>query len=150
MPFQVRDGARLYYRLEGNPGHPLLVLGNSLGTDLFMWDRQVEALTSKFQVLRFDVRGHGASDTMPGDASMEALSRDVLGLLDLLHVDRFAWCGLSLGAMIGQWLAVHAPERLTHPRRSASRSWTSLPDNRSEPPQQRKCECRMTSSTKMA
>lgn len=114
MPFQLRDGARLYYRLEGHPGNPLLVLGNSLGTDLFMWDRQIEALTGRFQVLRFDVRGHGASDTIAGDASMEALGLDVLGLLDLLRVDRFAWCGLSLGAMIGQWLAVHAPQRLTH------------------------------------
>jgi 3-oxoadipate enol-lactonase len=92
----------------------LLVLGNSLGTDLFMWERQIEALTEQYRVLRFDVRGHGASDVVAGDASMQALGEDVLGLVDLLGVDRFAWCGLSLGAMIGQWLAIHAPRRLTH------------------------------------
>ena len=114
MPFHVLEGARIYYRVEGKPDRPLLVLGNSLGTDLFMWDRQVEALTAHYRVLRFDVRGHGASDVVVGDASMEALGRDVLQMVDLLGVDRFSWCGLSLGAMIGQWLAIHASERLTH------------------------------------
>ncbi len=104
---------RLYYRLEGRPDLPLLVLGNSLGTDLFMWDPQVAALTEHFRVLRFDVRGHGASDTVPGDATMNDLGQDVLRLLDSLAVESFAWCGVSLGAMIGQWLAINAPQRLT-------------------------------------
>jgi 3-oxoadipate enol-lactonase len=113
MPFLIRPGHRLYYRLEGQPDRPLLVLGNSLGTDLFMWDPQVAALTEHFRVLRFDVRGHGASDTVPGDATMDELGGDVLDLLDALAVERVAWCGLSLGAMIGQWLAVNAPQRLT-------------------------------------
>ena len=114
MPFHVREGGRLYYRVEGKPGLPLLVLGNSLGTDLFMWDRQIGALTEHYRVLRFDTRGHGASDVLSGDTSMEALGLDVLQLADTLRIDRFAWCGLSLGAMVGQWLAIHAPQRLTH------------------------------------
>lgn len=62
MAFYLHGGARIHWRLDGKPGKPLLVLGNSLGTDLFMWDRQVEPLTQRFRLLRYDVRGHGASD----------------------------------------------------------------------------------------
>ena len=115
MPFHTTaDGTRLHYRLDGRPGKPLLVLGNSLGTDMFMWDRQVHALTEDFRVLRYDVRGHGASDVAPGDYSMETLGRDVLSLADHVQATQFDYAGVSLGAMTGQWLAINAPQRLRH------------------------------------
>lgn len=112
MSFHTSQDARIHYRLDGHPHLPLLILGNSLGTDLFMWEPQMNALMARFRVLRFDTLGHGASQVLPGDTSIERLARDVLGLADLLRAERFAFCGLSLGAMVGQWLGIHAPERL--------------------------------------
>lgn len=113
MPIHQAGAVRLHYRLEGRPDLPLLVLGNSLGTDMFMWDRQIEALTRHFRVLRFDMRGHGASDVTSGDMRMEVFGSDVLALADQAGADRFAYVGLSLGAMVGQWLALNAPQRLS-------------------------------------
>jgi len=112
MAFFLNGGARLHWRFDGKPGLPVLVLGNSLGTDLFMWDRQVEPLMQRFRLLRYDVRGHGASDVVPGDTTLAQLGGDLLALADHAGVDRFAYCGVSLGGMIGQWLGVHAPRRI--------------------------------------
>lgn len=112
MPFVVRDGVRLYGRLDGRPDRPVLVLGNSLGTDLHMWQPVVDALTQHFRLLRFDTRGHGASDAPPGDYTIADLGRDVLAICDRLAPGRVFYCGLSLGALVGQWLALEAPERL--------------------------------------
>lgn len=112
MPFHSGPGPRLYYHVDGHPKRPWLVLGNSLGTDMLMWEPQMPAFTQHFRVLRIDTRGHGASDVPPGDATIEELARDVLGLADALGIERFAYCGLSLGAMVGLWLGIHAPRRL--------------------------------------
>lgn len=114
MPFAMSAGCRIYYRLEGVPGRPLLVLGHSLGCDHGQWDPQMPALLSRFRVLRVDLRGHGASDAPAGDYTMEQLGRDVLAAVDSCGVARFAYCGLSLGGMVGQWLGLHVGERLTH------------------------------------
>lgn len=112
MPFADSNGCRIYYRLEGPATRPLLVLAHSLGADHGMWDPQMPALLTSFQVLRLDLRGHGASDVPPGDYTMAQLSRDVLAAVDAAGRDRFAYCGLSLGGMIGQWLGFHSHERL--------------------------------------
>lgn len=108
----TRDNARIAYRLDGVPELPLLVLSNSIGTDLHMWDGQMPALTEHFRVLRYDARGHGASSLPPGPYSLERLSEDVLELLDALRVQRVHFVGLSLGGIVGQWLAVNAAERI--------------------------------------
>ena len=113
MPFVNIHNARLFYRLEGNAGFPVLVLSHSIGTDHAMWDPQVADLLPYFQILRYDTRGHGASDSPSGEYSVEMLGRDVLGLADALKISTFAFCGLSLGGAIGQWLGVHAGERIT-------------------------------------
>jgi len=113
MPFVMTDKIRLFYRLEGNPGLPVLVLSHSIGTDHAMWEPQMPDLLPHFQILRYDTRGHGASDAPRGEYSVEQLGRDVLAMADVLGVSSFAFCGLSLGGAIGQWLAIHAPERLT-------------------------------------
>ncbi len=107
------DDCELNYRLEGPVDAPVLVLSNSLGTDLHMWDAQALALSEHFRVLRYDTRGHGGSSVTPGPYSIEQLGRDVLGLVDALGIDRFAFCGLSMGGLIGQWLGINAGERLT-------------------------------------
>ena len=107
----IQEG-ELNYRLDGPQGAPVLVLSNSLGTDLGMWDAQIPAFTEHFQVLRYDTRGHGQSLVSEGPYSIEQLGRDVLALLDALHIERAHFCGLSMGGLIGQWLGIHAGERL--------------------------------------
>ena len=113
MPFVNVDNTRLFYRLEGKADRPVLVLSHSIGTDHGMWAPQVEDLLPHFQVLRYDTRGHGASDASKGEYSVERLGRDVLGLADALKIPKFAFCGLSLGGATGQWLAFNTPGRVT-------------------------------------
>ena len=113
MPTVKLADGELNYRLEGPVDAPVLVLSNSLGTTHEMWDAQVTAFSEHFRVLRYDTRGHGGSAVTAGPYSIEQLGRDVLGLADALGIDRFAFCGLSMGGLIGQWLGIHAGERLT-------------------------------------
>jgi 3-oxoadipate enol-lactonase / 4-carboxymuconolactone decarboxylase len=113
VPFINIDGSRLFYRLAGADARPVLVLSHSLGVDHGQWDLQMPDLVQHFRVLRYDIRGHGASDVSAGDYSIEMLARDVLALADALDIGEFAFCGVSLGAMIGQWLAARAPDRVS-------------------------------------
>ena len=113
MPFLTAGNTRLFYRFDGNDGRPVLLLSNSLGTDHGMWDRQMPDLLPHFRVLRYDTRGLGVSDAPKGDYSIELLARDVLALADALRISQFAFCGVSLGGMIGQWLGANAPDRVT-------------------------------------
>jgi 3-oxoadipate enol-lactonase len=112
MPFVDAAGARLFYRFDGPEDRPVLVLSNSLGTDLAMWEPQLAAFTGRFRVLRYDSRGHGRSEAPAGPYTIELLGRDVLALLDGVGLERVSFCGLSKGGMIGQWLGAQAGERL--------------------------------------
>lgn len=103
----------LNYQIEGAPNSPVLVLSNSLGSDMRMWDELVPLLLPYFRVLRYDTRGHGgsiAAGKMPFD--LEQLGRDVLDLLNSLQIDTFHFCGLSMGGLIGQWLGINAGGRI--------------------------------------
>jgi 3-oxoadipate enol-lactonase len=102
----------VHHLLEGPGDAPVLVLSNSLGTTLAMWDEQAPALSERLRLLRYDHRGHGGSPVPPGPYKIEDLGRDVLVLLDRLEVERFSFCGLSIGGMVGMWLAGEAPERV--------------------------------------
>ncbi len=108
---QLAEGD-LHYQLDGPADAPVLVLSNSLGTDLHMWDIQVPAFTQHFRLLRFDTRGHGKSLVTEGPYSIEQLGQDVLALLDTLGIQRAHFCGLSMGGLIGQWLGINAGMRL--------------------------------------
>lgn len=90
-----------------------LVFSNSLGTDLTMWDKQIELLGQEFNLLRYDTRGHGKSEVTEGAYSIETLGKDVVGLLDYLEIEKVIFCGLSIGGLTGQWLGIHASERLS-------------------------------------
>jgi 3-oxoadipate enol-lactonase/4-carboxymuconolactone decarboxylase len=114
LPFATIQNARMFYRMHGNTGLPVLILSHSISTDHAMWDLQVENLLPHFQILRYDTRGHGASEATAGEYSIEMLGKDILALADALKISQFAFCGLSLGGAIGQWVAVHAPERVTN------------------------------------
>jgi 3-oxoadipate enol-lactonase len=113
VPFAEINNTRLFYRLEGRSGLPALVLSHSLGCDHSMWAPQMPDLLDHFQVLRYDTRGHGASGVAAGDYTLDQFGQDVLGLADRLGLAKFAFCGLSMGGAVGQWLAINAPQRLT-------------------------------------
>ena len=109
----VSDGVRLSYQLDGPRTAPVLALSNSLGTTLDMWAPQMEVLSSRFRVLRYDSRGHGASEAPPGEYAMSRLGQDAVDLIDAIGVDQVAFCGLSMGGMVGQWVGAHAPARIS-------------------------------------
>jgi 3-oxoadipate enol-lactonase/4-carboxymuconolactone decarboxylase len=113
VPFAEINNARLFYRLEGRSGLPALLLSHSLGCDHSMWAPQMPDLLRHFHVLRYDTRGHGASAVPAGDYTLDQLGKDALGLADKLGLTKFAFCGLSMGGAVGQWLAINAPQRLT-------------------------------------
>ena len=112
MPFVTRDGARLWWRADGDAAKPALLLGNSLGTDTSLWDPVLPQLIERFHVIRFDMRGHGASEAPAGDYTIEALARDALAVADAAGAATFAFAGISIGGMIGQWLGAHASGRI--------------------------------------
>ncbi|RDV05279.1 3-oxoadipate enol-lactonase [Undibacter mobilis] len=107
------DGCPIHVELTGSEGSPALMLSNSLGTNLHMWDDQVGEWSKYFRVIRYDRRGHGQSGASKGPYSMERLGRDVLSVLDALGVEKTHWCGLSMGGMVGQWLGANAPSRIS-------------------------------------
>ena len=112
MPVINADGCPIYVEVEGPERAPALMLSNSLGTTLQMWDEQVAPFTQHFRLVRYDRRGHGKSGVPKGPYTMERLGRDVLAVLDGLGVKKINWCGLSMGGMVGQWLGANAPERV--------------------------------------
>jgi 3-oxoadipate enol-lactonase len=102
----------VHHVLDGPETAPPLVLSNSLGTTLEMWEPQVPALSERFRVVRYDRRGHGRSPVPPGPYSIAELGADVLALLDELGLERISFCGLSIGGVVGMWLGSEAPERI--------------------------------------
>jgi len=132
MPFADLPKARIHYALSGDPSMPALVLSNSLGTDLSMWDLQAPSFGKDFCLLRYDMLGHGRSSVPPPPYSVPQLAAVVLELVDSLGIDRFDFCGLSIGGMIGMSLALQAPVRLkklvlcsTAPKIGTTESWNT-------------------------
>ena len=106
------DGCVIHAAVEGPESAPVLMLSNSLGTTLHMWDEQVAPWTRHFRLVRYDRRGHGKSSVPKGPYTMERLGRDVLAVLNGLNIPKINWCGLSMGGMVGQWLGANAPQRV--------------------------------------
>jgi len=126
---QTKNGT-FHYQLAGPQAAPVLLFSNSLGTDLSMWDRQADALSRDFRVLRYDSRGQGQSVVSPGPYSIDGLADDALVLLEELDFPRVHFCGLSMGGMIGMSLALCAPDRLgklilcnTAPKIGTQQTW---------------------------
>jgi 3-oxoadipate enol-lactonase len=113
MPIiQADDGCALNVEVEGPATAPALILSNSLGTNLRMWDDQAPVWSRHFRLVRYDRRGHGKSGVPKGPYTMDRLGRDVLAIADALGIRKFNWCGLSMGGMVGQWLGANAPDRV--------------------------------------
>jgi len=112
VAFADLDGIRIHYELDGDEGRQALVLSNSLGSNASMWQPQIVTLASQIRILRYDPRGHGKSSVPDGPSTIADLGLDVLGLLDRLGIEKASFCGISMGGVVGQWLAVNAPNRL--------------------------------------
>jgi 3-oxoadipate enol-lactonase len=112
VEFAAVNGTRIAYTLDGPAGAPVLTMSHSLSADHSMWDPQMPALTDAYRVLRFDTRGHGASDAPAGEYTLDQLAADVIGLWEHLGIASTHFCGLSMGGMIGQTLALKAPKFL--------------------------------------
>ena len=107
------DGCRLAVVMDGPAAEsPSLVLSNSLGTDVRLWDPQIARLAATHRVLRYDMRGHGASDVPPGEYSIERLGHDVVELMDAAGIDRARLAGISIGGIVSLWVACHRPDRV--------------------------------------
>ena len=105
MPIEV------HHEVTGPADAPVVVLSNSLGTTLAMWDRQLEALAG-YRVVRYDLRGHGRSPVPDGPSTIADLGGDLVALLDRLEIERASLVGVSLGGMISLWIAAHHPDRV--------------------------------------
>ena len=103
---------RLHYTLSGRDDGELLVLSNSLGSSLRMWDKILAPLEARYRVFRYDTRGHGESNVPRGPYTLDQLGQDVINLLDKIGAERVSFCGLSLGGLTGLWLGLHASHRL--------------------------------------
>lgn len=116
MPFIRAGDITVHYLLEGPESAPVVMLSNSLGTSLAIWDAQAAALRGKYRVLRYDSRGHGLSDAPAAGStgySIDQLADDAAALIKALGLKRVHLCGLSIGGMLGQRLAAKAPELLS-------------------------------------
>jgi 3-oxoadipate enol-lactonase len=129
MPYAILNDVSIHYKLDGDPRAPLLVLSNSLGTSLAMWQPQIEQLSRHFHVLRYDTRGHGRSGVTPGPYSIAQLGGDVVALLDHLKIERAHFCGLSMGGITAMWLALHHPQRVNRLILSNTAAYIGPPDN---------------------
>jgi 3-oxoadipate enol-lactonase len=101
-----------YHVVSGPAGAPALVLSNSLGSTLAMWDHQAGPLAERFRLVRYDIRGHGRSPVPPGPYAIDDVGADLVDLLDHLGIERAHIAGVSLGGMTAMWMAIHAPERV--------------------------------------
>ena len=106
------NGITINYELDGPEDAPFLIFSNSLATSLAMWNGQVAGLKDRFRILRYDNRGHGATPVTDGPYTIGLLAQDLLGLMDVLGIEKASFCGLSKGGMIGQWLGINASHRL--------------------------------------
>lgn len=111
--FEKKD-VTINYETFGNKDKPALIFSNSLGTTYQMWQPQIQALQEDYFVIGYDTRGHGASSAPTGPYSFDQLGQDVIDLLDHLEIDKAFFCGISMGGMTGQWLAIHYPNRFYH------------------------------------
>jgi len=111
MPFAKLADVQIYFEWNGPEDKPALVLSNSLGTNLSMWEPQLAEFAKHFRLLRYDKRGHGKSSVPPGPYTLDQLGTDVLRLLDELKLNRVYFCGLSVGGATGMFLGANAPSR---------------------------------------
>lgn len=114
MPTFTSNDAQINYQTFGDTSKPTIIFSNSLGTNFSMWQAQIEHFQQDHFVVCYDTRGHGQSSAPQGPYSIDQLGQDVVNLLDHLNIQKADFCGISMGGLTGQWLAIHHPERFNH------------------------------------
>jgi 3-oxoadipate enol-lactonase len=106
------NGELFEVQVDGLENGPVLMLSNSIGTDMRLWEPQMAAFSARYRVLRYNGRGHHPRSVADHSYTMDQLGRDALGIMNAMDVESAHWCGISLGGVVGQWLMIHAPERV--------------------------------------
>jgi len=114
MPVFDNKDITLNYATFGDSSNPALLFSNSLGTSYHMWQPQIDVLQTEYFIICYDTRGHGKSSAPTGPYRLDQLGQDVIDLLDHLSIDKAFFCGISMGGMTGQWLAINYPDRFHH------------------------------------
>lgn len=114
MPLFNSNDAQINYQTFGDASKPAIVFSNSLGTNYSMWQAQIDFFQKDHFVICYDTRGHGASTAPQGPYTLSQLGEDVIVLLDHLNIRKASFCGISMGGLTGQWLAIHYPSRFNH------------------------------------
>lgn len=114
MPKFTSNDAEINYQIFGDASSPAIVFSNSLGTKYSMWQMQIEHFQKDHFVICYDTRGHGQSSAPQGPYTIDQLGQDVVNLLDHLNIQKADFCGISMGGVTGQWLAIHKPEYFNH------------------------------------
>lgn len=114
MPTFTSNDAIIHFQTFGDSSKPALIFSNSLGTKLSMWQTQIDHFQKDHFVICYDTRGHGQSSTPQGPYNIDQLGQDVVNLLDHLKIEKADFCGISMGGLTGQWLAIHRPEHFNH------------------------------------
>ena len=125
MPVFRTNDTRLYYRVEGNYAGKVILFHHSLGANLTLWDRHAGQFEDHHRIVRFDARGHGRSSVPEGPYDVRQFGHDTIALMDHLGIERFQFCGLSLGAMVGLWLAANAPHRIERILLAGASAWVA-------------------------
>jgi 3-oxoadipate enol-lactonase len=107
------NGLTFEVRIEGSSGGSWVMLSHPIATNMSIWESQIGALGSRFKLLRYDTRGHGASDVPSGDYCINDLVDDAIGLMDALSIEKAHFVGLSLGGVTAIGLAMTYPGRLS-------------------------------------
>ena len=114
MPKFTSNDAEINYQTFGDANHPAIVFSNSLGTKYSMWQVQIEHFQKDHFVICYDTRGHGQSSAPQGPYTIDQLGQDMVNLLDHLNIQKADFCGISMGGVTGQWLAIHHSARFNH------------------------------------
>lgn len=114
MPTFTSNDAIIHFQTFGDSSKPALIFSNSLGTKLSMWQPQIDHFQKDHFVICYDTRGHGQSSAPQGPYNIDQLGQDVVNLLDHLKIAKADFCGISMGGLTGQWLAIHRPEHFNH------------------------------------
>lgn len=114
MPTFTSNDAIIHFQTFGDSSKPALIFSNSLGTTLSMWQNQIDHFQKDYFVICYDTRGHGQSSAPQGPYKIDQLGQDVVNLLDHLKIEKADFCGISMGGLTGQWLAINRPESFNH------------------------------------
>ena len=114
MPIFNNQEIALNYATFGDISNPALIFSNSLGTSYHMWQPQIDVLQNDYFIICYDTRGHGQSSAPIGPYNLAQLGQDAINLIDYLNIDKVFFCGISMGGMTGQWLAINHPHRFYH------------------------------------